>query len=486
MIYIFYFVSRNSKTNKEIVQPLNIEEEDEEEKEDNPDEPENALSDEENIPVPQVKVGPDGEIILDEKSLVIEQTGTKRGREQIENSEVIIDDLDTGYGIYKRPKKTKDWSASETLRFYRTLNTVGTDFSLMLSLFPGRTRRELKLKFKKEERINRVLIDRVLMNPLDFNLTELEQQFQAEEDERKKKKDERKKKDKDPQPRKKKSEKRSLLSREIDDENETIPAQKRVLKKARVENNNNPYTVLQTGINGIIDSDSESEDDANDKIREKRPTRQCRLNNPLNYSTNSDESDIEEIVLSSDDDNKTKRKSMSKSKLSSVLESASREFNKDTNVRETVISHTKSYLDDIESKSSDNDPLINDKANDDDVETNVVIAHSENSNLDRISIDIVSKKQDKTQVSLELKKEQEDGPEKIQKIAPKDLPQMEPGSLMIFSSTNPSGGNVFKVYMVTPNKENIPVDLAPDIVQSLTTTLGSAEEVVLDLPVISK
>lgn len=89
--------------------------------------------------------------------------------------------MDTGYGIYKRPKKGRDWSISETLRFYRTLNTVGTDFSLMLSLFPGRTRRDLKLKFKKEEKLNRALIDKVLMNPLDFDLADLEKQFQEEE-----------------------------------------------------------------------------------------------------------------------------------------------------------------------------------------------------------------------------------------------------------------------------------------------------------------
>lgn len=127
-------------------------------------------------------MGPDGEIILDEQSLVIEQTGAKKAREQMENSEIVIDDLDTGYGVFKRPKKSKDWSVVETLRFYRTLNTVGTDFSLMLSLFPGRTRRELKLKFKKEERINRTLIDRVLMNPLDFNLQELEEQFKIDEE----------------------------------------------------------------------------------------------------------------------------------------------------------------------------------------------------------------------------------------------------------------------------------------------------------------
>lgn len=160
------------KNSIEITDPLQIDEEKE-------DDPEN-VSDSEEPPVPQVKVGPNGEIILDEQSLVIEQTGAKRAREQIENSQIIIDDLDTGYGVYKKPKRCKDWTFAETLRFYRTLNTVGTDFSLMLGLFPGRTRRELKMKFKKEEKNNRMLVDKVLMNPLNFNLTELEEQLKNE------------------------------------------------------------------------------------------------------------------------------------------------------------------------------------------------------------------------------------------------------------------------------------------------------------------
>lgn len=132
--------------------------------------------------MPQVKVGPNGEIILDEQSLVIEQTGTKKGREKLANSQIVnVDDLDRAYGIYTRPKRSKEWNVVETLRFYKSLNTVGTDFSLMLSLFPGRTRRELKIKFKKEEKINRALVDKALMNPVEFDFAELEQQLVADE-----------------------------------------------------------------------------------------------------------------------------------------------------------------------------------------------------------------------------------------------------------------------------------------------------------------
>lgn len=66
------------------------------------------------------------------------------------------------------------------------------------------------------------------------------------------------------------------------------------------------------------------------------------------------------------------------------------------------------------------------------------------------------------------------------------VPQMEPGSLMILSTLSPDGNKIFKVFMATSNKHYIPIDLSPDIVQSLTTSLGTEQEISLDLPVITK
>lgn len=44
------------------------------------------------IPVPQLKLGPNGEIILDEKSLIIETTTDKEARECIAKSEIFYVD----------------------------------------------------------------------------------------------------------------------------------------------------------------------------------------------------------------------------------------------------------------------------------------------------------------------------------------------------------------------------------------------------------
>lgn len=63
---------------------------------------------------------------------------------------------------------------AETKRFYKALNTIGTDFSLMQKYFPIRTRLELKNKFKREEKLNRNLIDTALNNPSEFDITQFE------------------------------------------------------------------------------------------------------------------------------------------------------------------------------------------------------------------------------------------------------------------------------------------------------------------------
>lgn len=59
---------------------------------------------------------------------------------------VIVVSFSLATGFYKRQKRTREWDANETIKFYRCLHSVGTDFSLMLMLFPNRSRRDLKLK----------------------------------------------------------------------------------------------------------------------------------------------------------------------------------------------------------------------------------------------------------------------------------------------------------------------------------------------------
>lgn len=129
------------------------------------------------MPTPQVKVGPDGQLIIDEQSLVIEQTDAKRDGEILASEATIEDDNSHGGGFYKKHKRSKEWPKWETFKFYRVLNVVGTDFLLMQTLFPNRSRQEIKQKYKKEERVNRQLVEKALKYHQEFDTDMLEEQL---------------------------------------------------------------------------------------------------------------------------------------------------------------------------------------------------------------------------------------------------------------------------------------------------------------------
>ncbi|XP_037708330.1 transcription factor TFIIIB component B'' [Drosophila subpulchrella] len=135
--------------------------------------------------VPQLKLDANGEMIIDEKTLEIETTAEVEARKVLANSSLILMDETTGdNGFYKRHKRTPFWTSDETVRFYRSLQIIGTDFSLMCQMFPTRSRRDLKLKYKKEERTNGQLINKALLYPKAFNIQELKDQLEEEDRER--------------------------------------------------------------------------------------------------------------------------------------------------------------------------------------------------------------------------------------------------------------------------------------------------------------
>merc|ERR1719153_2253500 len=118
------------------------------------------------VAVPQVIVV-NGEIIIDDSSLVLETTEAKKAKEFLQSSPVAVVEnnktTSTNYGTWSKKRRHVDWSEKETLRFYKALSVVGSDFSMMESIFKKkRTRQELKLKFKKEERLNGKMVDKCL------------------------------------------------------------------------------------------------------------------------------------------------------------------------------------------------------------------------------------------------------------------------------------------------------------------------------------
>ena len=108
---------------------------------------------------PRVKVGPDGELIIDEESLVIKKPKPVE-KETIEEPAYGK----TTYSSFRKRPPTVRWTKTETIEFYTALNLIGPDFSLMSNLFFNgkRSRTDLKNKFRRENKLNKSVIDKAL------------------------------------------------------------------------------------------------------------------------------------------------------------------------------------------------------------------------------------------------------------------------------------------------------------------------------------
>lgn len=105
--------------------------------------------------VPQLKIGESGELSLDMESTIVDR---HRNNQDAANSMTRVDADDIGRTInsasYSRHERPERWDANETEEFYKAISMWGTDFSLISKLFPGRSRRQVKSKYKLEEKKN--------------------------------------------------------------------------------------------------------------------------------------------------------------------------------------------------------------------------------------------------------------------------------------------------------------------------------------------
>ncbi len=75
---------------------------------------------------------------------------------------------------FSEREKTERWQTNETRLFFKSLQQCGTDFSMIEQLFPGRTRKQLKNKFKKEERLRPQLVSMALKSTVPLDSLEFE------------------------------------------------------------------------------------------------------------------------------------------------------------------------------------------------------------------------------------------------------------------------------------------------------------------------
>lgn len=125
--------------------------------------------------VPKLVISEDGTINIDQVSLVVSR---KTLPEPPINQ--VVRNEETTYSSFRKRPLSKHWTTKDTFIFYKALSLVGTDFGLMESLLPHRTRRELKMKFKREEKYNIDLINRAMYEShLTFDAQTLEEQIQS-------------------------------------------------------------------------------------------------------------------------------------------------------------------------------------------------------------------------------------------------------------------------------------------------------------------
>ena len=79
-------------------------------------------------------------------------------------------------GTYMKKKRIfKRWTRDEEEKFYKALSVCGCDFSLMEMIFKGRDRKNLKDKYLREVRYNKMKVERALRKHKEINKEKLKE-----------------------------------------------------------------------------------------------------------------------------------------------------------------------------------------------------------------------------------------------------------------------------------------------------------------------
>jgi len=115
---------------------------------------------------PQVKLI-DGQIVIDEQSVLLDGPSDTNV-----DSITIVNETSSHItsASYSNRAASEKWTAAETDEFYEAIRRYGTDFTLLEKLFAKRTRKQLKSKFKREEKENPRRIDDALKNTIPIDI----------------------------------------------------------------------------------------------------------------------------------------------------------------------------------------------------------------------------------------------------------------------------------------------------------------------------
>ncbi|KAH8119876.1 hypothetical protein DFH11DRAFT_1685346 [Phellopilus nigrolimitatus] len=122
----------------------------------------------------QVRIGPNGETIIDEESLYVDRAedgddGTDKYTHVEESDQTKF----VNSASYGRKIRGSRWSAEETELFYDALSQFGENYELISYVLPGRDRKSCKNKFKTEDKKNSNRITFCLNNRVPYDMQTL-------------------------------------------------------------------------------------------------------------------------------------------------------------------------------------------------------------------------------------------------------------------------------------------------------------------------
>ncbi|RPD82408.1 hypothetical protein L226DRAFT_564984 [Lentinus tigrinus ALCF2SS1-7] len=120
----------------------------------------------------QVRIGANGETIIDEDSLFVNRDEEHRTEDYIHVEESDFTKF-VNSATYSKKVRGSRWSAEETELFYNALSQFGENYELISYVLPGRDRKACKNKFKSEDRKNPARITYCLNNRTPYDIATL-------------------------------------------------------------------------------------------------------------------------------------------------------------------------------------------------------------------------------------------------------------------------------------------------------------------------
>ncbi|KAM0746376.1 hypothetical protein T439DRAFT_294088 [Meredithblackwellia eburnea MCA 4105] len=118
---------------------------------------------------PQMRIV-DGQLVIDDSSLEIDRHGMDEYNGTREVIEETAKDRMVNSSTWAKRTRVEKWAPEETALFFDCLSQFGTDFEMIAGLFPMRSRKQIKAKFNKEDKLNSQRITQALKRRKDIDL----------------------------------------------------------------------------------------------------------------------------------------------------------------------------------------------------------------------------------------------------------------------------------------------------------------------------